>query len=402
MIAAAMVAIILISAAPALHANEEKRTCPMGREYFLYTPDVLDPAKTYWLVVGVHFYGGNGKNAGRLADWIKKGNVIAIGPSFPNDGYQGLANESDKQLIDIFNILRKEFRLHPKFFISGFSGGSQYAHRFALAYPELVIGCAAHSGGAWTDTLNAKAIKVPFAISCGENDTDKTVPGAQFSRIECFKNFVRKMNEEPFYFKARTWPGVGHGASPGSSRMTEECFNLSTTGMHPGPLQALTTEIRKIEEDLAANRLTEASARVRKLSNPGGTGVPARTWTSKDGSKTFEGVLKSYDPASGEVGVTQTNGRMIKFHQDKLSAADITFLKEHVKPDSKQSDNNAGDKEATDKKEGNPLTGIQEDAWGWRVSPAGKSAIEETRQAFLKQTIDDLNARIAASAKRRE
>ena len=54
----------------------------------------------------------------------------------------------------------------------------------------------------------------------------------------------------------------------------------------------------------------------------------ARTWTSADGAKTFEGELKSYDPTSGAVGVTQPNGVVIKFTQDKLSAADIAFLKE--------------------------------------------------------------------------
>lgn len=54
----------------------------------------------------------------------------------------------------------------------------------------------------------------------------------------------------------------------------------------------------------------------------------ARTWTSADGSKTFEGELKSYDPATGTVGVTLANGSLIKFANSKLSAADNAFLKE--------------------------------------------------------------------------
>ena len=37
-------------------------------------------------------------------------------------------------------------------------------------------------------------------------------------------------------------------------------------------------------------------------------GVQARIWTSADGSKTFEGELKSYDPATGMVGVTHGPG----------------------------------------------------------------------------------------------
>lgn len=57
------------------------------------------------------------------------------------------------------------------------------------------------------------------------------------------------------------------------------------------------------------------------------SGVNARTWTSADGAKTFEGDLKSYDEASGVVSVT-VNGSVTTFTQDKLSEADIAWLKE--------------------------------------------------------------------------
>ena len=53
-----------------------------------------------------------------------------------------------------------------------------------------------------------------------------------------------------------------------------------------------------------------------------------RKWTSADGSKTFEGELKSYDATTGMVEVTKTNGRSMKFNQTVLSADDIEFLKE--------------------------------------------------------------------------
>ena len=59
------------------------------------------------------------------------------------------------------------------------------------------------------------------------------------------------------------------------------------------------------------------------------TGAQARTWTSADGSKTFDGELKSYDPEKGMVAVTLANGRRLNFNQDKLSEADITYLKEN-------------------------------------------------------------------------
>jgi hypothetical protein len=55
----------------------------------------------------------------------------------------------------------------------------------------------------------------------------------------------------------------------------------------------------------------------------------ARTWTSSDGSKTFSGELRTYDPGTGAVGVTLTNGKKMTFKQDKLSEEDIAYLKKN-------------------------------------------------------------------------
>jgi hypothetical protein len=58
------------------------------------------------------------------------------------------------------------------------------------------------------------------------------------------------------------------------------------------------------------------------------TTAHARTWTSADGTKTFEGDLKSYDPATGLVEVTLSTGKKMNFSQKVLSEGDITFLQE--------------------------------------------------------------------------
>jgi hypothetical protein len=57
------------------------------------------------------------------------------------------------------------------------------------------------------------------------------------------------------------------------------------------------------------------------------TGAHARTWTSSDGAKTFDGELRSYDPRIGLVTVALANGTSMHFEQDKLSAADVAYLK---------------------------------------------------------------------------
>jgi len=252
-------------------AKEIQRTCPMGREYFLYVPDDYGSSKTYWLVVGVHGYGGTGKLAGSYSGWIDKGNVIVVGPSFPNEGYQILAKESDQQLIGLFKQLQKEFRLYPKMFVAGFSGGAQFAHRFTLKYPELIVGCAAHSAGTWNDNVNAKAAAVPMAISCGEDDKAKSTSDARMSRIDWAKTFAKKLRDADFYCKIRFWSGVPHRFRVGGQQLSEDCFYLSTTGMHKDQGEVLQKEFRDI---MAAGQYAKALAWVRKLPSrkipPGG------------------------------------------------------------------------------------------------------------------------------------
>lgn len=55
----------------------------------------------------------------------------------------------------------------------------------------------------------------------------------------------------------------------------------------------------------------------------------ARTWKSPDGSKSFDGELRSYDASTGRVVVVTPDGKELVFKEDKLSAADIAFLKEN-------------------------------------------------------------------------
>ncbi len=60
--------------------------------------------------------------------------------------------------------------------------------------------------------------------------------------------------------------------------------------------------------------------------------VQGRTWTSADGTKTFEGTLKAYDAEKGEVVVALRNGRTLRFSQATLSEADIAYLQSNGTP----------------------------------------------------------------------
>lgn len=213
-------------------ALTEQRLCGMERDYWLYTPEIINPAQTYWLVVGVHGFRGNGKGAAKLADWAKRmKNVIVVGPTFPSEGpyYQTLGGNSDRQLIQLHKDLSKEFKLHEKMFIYGYSGGSQFAHRFALKYPDLVIGVSAHSGGTWESKPHSKAAEVIWTISCGIHDTHHSA-GAPKTRIEYFRNFSRAMMDKSFTAKIFV-TDKAHKRAPEVFEYTEECFRVATTGI---------------------------------------------------------------------------------------------------------------------------------------------------------------------------
>ena len=68
------------------------------------------------------------------------------------------------------------------------------------------------------------------------------------------------------------------------------------------------------------------------------TTLGARTWTSAEGGKTFEGEVVSYDAEGKTVEVRMSSGKTMKFTQDKLSEVDIKFLEEEWGAENNASD----------------------------------------------------------------
>jgi len=260
----------------AVAADPEPRQDSMGRDYYLYTPDRIDKQKTYWLVVGVHGYGGNGKGAAGISPWAKRGDCIVVGPSFPNNGYQGLGQQAGEQLDLLFKDLSKEYKLHPRLFLYGFSGGAQFAHRFMMAYPDLVAGCSAHSAGSWATgehwgSINPKAANIPLVISCGESDTAKSTPDAPHTRLEWAKLFEKQAAEAGLLFQANYWPNTAHAASPGVAKMTTDCYDLATK-IQP-PRQAAIDAIKKSIEDKNPAQAKRQLEQARRLGAKGTTAL---------------------------------------------------------------------------------------------------------------------------------
>lgn len=228
---------IVLSAVFCVHAFSAESVIKdkQDMDCHVYTPDPADPAKTYQLVVGVHGAGGKGNGAAGMKDWANRGDVIVIGPSFDTKGnhpYQNGDGIHAEKLIDLFATLKKTYKLRDQMFLHGFSGGSQFTHRFTMLNPKVVCGVSSHSGGTWaTDNygqFSTNAKDIPFAISCGEKDTAKSFPEAPFNRLEWYHRFEKEMDQKKFCYIGGTWPDAGHGMSAGAWDLAKQCFQLAT------------------------------------------------------------------------------------------------------------------------------------------------------------------------------
>jgi hypothetical protein len=367
-----LILLMLVLALPTV-AKEEQRQCNMGRDYWLYTPENIDKTKTYWLIAGIHAYKGQGSGAGGLAGWVKKyDNVIVVGPSFPSTGpyYQSLQGNTDTQLLDIQKDLSKEFKLYDKMFVYGFSGGSQYAHRFASKHSKNVIGISVHSGGSWDTSPSTSSDTVLWTLSCGLKDTARS-GSSKLTRIEHFRNFYEGMNKGDFTAKPFATQ-AGHSRTPEVKANTEECFRVSTSGLFDYQRAAVAGMTPKQRETWirANSKLTDkefddgAKTHTLKVNQDGWTVGPAglksmadtrmmldgpkknaieeaarakaqaerreqlaaqgyREWTDKKGKKV---VAKYFATVNGVVGLVSDRGVKLRIPLASFSTADQEYI----------------------------------------------------------------------------
>ena len=253
----------------------EKHTDGMDREYYLYLPKQIVSARKYWLVVGVHGLGGNGQYASAMCDFVKFNNCIVVGPTFTG-GHAFLLDNSDKQLLDLAKELGKKYKLHERMFVMGFSAGAQVTRtRFALKYPQAVVGCAAHSGGSWaaeftpgpnakTPALSPDARRlVPFAVSCGMQD---------HGRIEAAQRFVDGfLKKNGYLYKSEYIPNAEHQLTQPAMQLTEDCYLLSITGLGVDERQKLMPLVDRIEAAIQQRAFPQARQYLASLRDDWGS-----------------------------------------------------------------------------------------------------------------------------------
>lgn len=91
--------------------------------------------------------------------------------SWPRYQRAACSQRADWALLRLMSALRQERRVgHGRFDLSGFSGGAQFAHRFAWLYPDMVGRLCATAPGWWTfpDTRASW----PYGIGAGRTGAE--------------------------------------------------------------------------------------------------------------------------------------------------------------------------------------------------------------------------------------
>lgn len=159
----AVAALLLISALSPLLAQDasspNRRTLPYHggeREYYVHLPPRFDGHKPYWLLVVM---GGVNGRTFFLARGVSRVvaetgfEAIVVSPSSPDEDINAIrfpALGEGEFLEEVVKALQAEYQLKPRILLTGYSRGGQFAHRFALAHPELVEAVAPFASGTWT------------------------------------------------------------------------------------------------------------------------------------------------------------------------------------------------------------------------------------------------------------
>jgi pimeloyl-ACP methyl ester carboxylesterase len=230
--------------------------------YFIYVPRRL--AGQPRMFITVHGISRNAReHAERYAPLAEEYGVVLVAPEFPAKrfpDYQrlGRANRGDRADRVLERVVAEVTRLTgargDKVYLFGYSGGGQFVHRYAMAYPERVAGYVVGAAGWYTfpdPTLPyprgikpnsdlpdvsfdlAKFLVVPGAVVVGERDVHpgtalrKSEPVANqqgTTRFERGERWVASMNEQaqtrglPAHFRFHELPRSPHSFTKSMER----------------------------------------------------------------------------------------------------------------------------------------------------------------------------------------
>jgi poly(3-hydroxybutyrate) depolymerase len=242
-----------------------------GQTYYLYIPRSM--RKSAPLMISIHGVSRNARQHARmLSTMAEQYGVILLAPLFRKKvfpdyqrlGRLGRGPRSDLALDRIIGeVLYLTGADTRRLYLSGYSGGGQFAHRYAMAHPErvaaVVIGAAGWytfpdkkqcypRGIASTRSLpslrfnQTRFLRIPMTVIVGDQDIERDpelnksplIDSQQgLTRVERARNWIESMNRATAahdiaaHHRLTILPGVGHSFEQGVElqAMNEKIFS---------------------------------------------------------------------------------------------------------------------------------------------------------------------------------
>jgi pimeloyl-ACP methyl ester carboxylesterase len=183
------------AAAVARADNRDKRGRILERElddrhkYFLYVPHDLRPDSP--LLVSIHGISRNAReHVAAFTKLAERERVVVLAPVFTDYRYgdyqrlgrRGRGSRADLALQRLTSHVIFEWGLaSAKFYLYGHSGGAQFAHRYAMAYPHDVAGLGLSAAGWYT--LPDPDERYPYGIRATSESYGLTLDPNEFLHV---------------------------------------------------------------------------------------------------------------------------------------------------------------------------------------------------------------------------
>jgi predicted peptidase len=211
------VAFAIMNFTPTDPANY-KHTQPV--EYYLYVPKGYSGDKEWPLFVGIHGAGSSGMECWNL--WqssADKEGFILLCPTIPGDATGYYQDVGENTVWNAINAVKKEYRVKPRMFFSGFSAGAFFIQGFAFHYPEYVNGLSILSSGVY---LNPRVFRLLIPMSVVIGDQDDSVA------VQTSKLFVNDLQVIGFDVHYEVLPNVGHTVTQKGVDLTIDLFRKAS------------------------------------------------------------------------------------------------------------------------------------------------------------------------------
>jgi poly(3-hydroxybutyrate) depolymerase len=160
-----------------------------SQEYFVYEP--ARGGKDAPVFVSVHGISRNvEEHATLFAPYAEAQGAVLVAPFFTRDGstdYQRLGRDRSGRRADaaldaiLAEVAAATGARTDRFYLFGFSGGAQFAHRYTLAHPERIVHAAMGAAGWYTFPDRRRSY--PFGLGPSKDHPGLRFDPAKFLRV---------------------------------------------------------------------------------------------------------------------------------------------------------------------------------------------------------------------------